>query len=308
MTEALGSMAAGRGNNVMSVDVEDYYQVSAFENTITQCNWGDLESRVERNTDNVLALFDEHDVVSTFFVLGWVVEKFPGLVRRIAEQGHEVASHGYSHIRATTQSPDEFRADVTKTKHLLEEATGTAVLGYRAASFSFSLDNLWAYQVLAETGHSYSSSIVPVRHDLYGIPLAPRSVFEEAESKITEAPVSSVRVLGRNWPCGGGGFFRLLPYAYSHWALSRIQNDDKLPLNFYFHPWEIDPDQPRIESAGLKSRIRHYSNLKRMKDKLRRLLSDFQWGRMDHSLAQVNPPTVDLSALHRSSLYMASQN
>jgi len=271
--------------NAMTVDVEDYFQVSAFERHIAPADWERMPQRVERNTSRVLELFADRGVHATFFTLGWVAERFPALVRRIAEAGHEVASHGFDHTRVIHQEPAQFRADVTRTKRLLEDVTGLAVRGYRAATYSIGASNLWALDVLQEAGYRYSSSIYPIRHDLYGMPDAPRFAFRVRADGLLELPITSVRALGRRWPCGGGGFFRLFPYALSSWGLRRVNRTDRQPGIFYFHPWEVDPDQPRIDGIGLKTRIRHYLNLSRMETRLRRLLGDFRWDRMDRVFA-----------------------
>ncbi len=267
--------------NAMSVDVEDYFQVSAFEHHIDRTAWDSLPCRVERNTDRILQLFADHGVSATFFTLGWVAERYPQLLRRMVESGHEVASHGYSHVRVTNQSPDEFRADVVRTKALLEDVTGQEVRGYRAASYSIGAKNLWALDILEETGHRYSSSIYPIRHDLYGMPEAPRFAFQPNGGTMIEVPVTTVELFERNYPCGGGGYFRLLPYALSRWAMHRVNERDGQSCVFYFHPWELDPEQPRQSGLGFKTRFRHYLNLRRMEQRLTRLLQDFRWDRMD---------------------------
>ena len=267
--------------NAMSVDVEDYFQVSAFESHVPRSQWDSIPSRVERNTDRILALFDSHNVHATFFVLGWIAERFPNLLRRIHDSGHEIASHGYSHIRANTQNPTQFKEDVSKTKRILEDSCGAQVLGFRAASFSIGEKNLWALDVLADVGYRYSSSIYPVRHDLYGMPNAPRFPFRHNASGLLEIPISTIRILNRNLPAGGGGYFRLLPYSYFKWAIRRINKHDGQPAVFYCHPWEIDHDQPRYPGLRLKSRIRHYLNLERTEARLHRLMTDFPWNRMD---------------------------
>ncbi len=267
--------------NAMTVDVEDYYQVSAFEPHVNRAQWSNYESRVERNTERILELFAAHRVHATFFTLGIVAERHSGLVRRILAAGHELASHGYSHVRVTQQRPDEFRADVIRTKKLLEDVGGCAVRGYRAASYSIGAANLWALDVLQETGHAYSSSIYPIRHDLYGMPGAPRFAFRHNGTGLLEIPVTTVRVLNQTLPCGGGGYFRLLPYRVSRWAMQRVNRRDRQACVFYFHPWEIDPEQPRPSDLRLKTRFRHYLNLDRMEARLARLLRDFRWARMD---------------------------
>lgn len=265
----------------MSVDVEDYFQVSAFEGQVARQSWDSRNLRVQHNVNRILELFAEHDVKATFFTLGWIAERCPEMVRRIVEQGHELASHGWEHVRVTEQDPESFRADVTRTKAFLEDLSGVAVNGYRAASYSIGRSNLWAHDVLAETGHRYSSSIAPIRHDLYGMPEAPRFRFGGANGRIAEVPVTTIPLMGRNINCGGGGWFRLFPYAFSRWALNSINEKENEAGLFYFHPWEIDPDQPRVAGASAKTRFRHYLNLPRMENRLTRLLRDFRWGRMD---------------------------
>ncbi|NBC48498.1 MAG: DUF3473 domain-containing protein [Gammaproteobacteria bacterium] len=266
----------------MTVDVEDYFQVSAFESSIPRERWEKLPCRVQGNIERIVTLFDEHRVSATFFVLGWIAERYPSMVRELSELGHEVASHGYDHVRVINQSRSEFRADVRRTKALLEDTIGAPVKGYRAASYSIGRDNLWALDELLEAGHAYSSSIYPIHHDLYGMPEAPRFAFRhQNDDGILEVPVTTVMVGQRKFPCGGGGYFRLLPYALSRWALRRVNRNDGEPAVFYFHPWEIDPEQPRQRGISLKTRIRHYLNLSRTEARLTRLLRDFSWGRMD---------------------------
>lgn len=267
--------------NAMTVDVEDYFQVSAFESYIERQHWDRLPCRVEQNTDRILALFAEHKVRATFFTLGWIAERYPGLIRRIVAAGHELACHGYSHVRATEQSPEEFREDVSRAKGILEDTSGIPVIGYRAASYSIGAKNLWALRVLDELGFLYSSSIYPVKHDLYGMPEAPRFAFRPAEAQsLLELPVTTVAMAGKNFPCGGGGYFRLLPYVVSRWAMQRVNATDRQACIFYFHPWEIDPGQPRQKAINLKTRFRHYLNLSRMEGRLARLLRDFHWDTM----------------------------
>jgi len=276
-TASAGAAAA----SAMTVDLEDWFQVSAFERHIRREDWERLPSRVERNAERILALFARRGVRATFFILGWIAERHPQLVRAIAEAGHEVASHGFSHVRVTEQEPEEFRRDVTHTRSVLEELSGRAVLGFRAASFSIGASNLWALDVLAEAGYRYSSSVYPVRHDFGGMPGAPRFPFRRGGDGLLEIPVTTVRVGRRNLPCGGGGYFRLFPYALSRWAIGRVTRGEGRPAVFYFHPWEIDPGQPRQQGLALKTRFRHYLNLERMERRLERLLADFRWGRMD---------------------------
>lgn len=270
--------------NVMTVDVEDYFQVSAFEPYISRDSWGRLECRVERNVDRILQLFERHGVKATFFTLGWIAERYPQMVRRMVAQGHELASHGWSHVRVTQQDQDAFRQDIVRTKALLEDVSGQEILGYRAASYSIGADNLWALDVLRETGHLYSSSIYPIRHDLYGMPEAPRFAFRPSEGDFLEFPVTTFRIANKNLPCGGGGWFRLVPYAGMRWAIRRVNRVDGESAIFYFHPWEIDPDQPRQADIDAKTRFRHYLNLGRMESRLNHLLGDFSWGRMDEVL------------------------
>jgi polysaccharide deacetylase family protein (PEP-CTERM system associated) len=274
--------AAAERANAMTVDVEDYFQVSAFEGHIGRGDWERLPCRVEGNVDRILALFAEFDIHATFFTLGWIAERYPEMVRRIVAGGHELASHGYAHVRVTELDEPGFRADVSRTRALLEDIGGVPVHGYRAPSYSIGRGNLWALRVLEETGHRYSSSIYPIHHDLYGMPEAPRFAFRPAHcDSLVEVPVTTVAVAGRKLPCGGGGYFRLFPYAYSRWALRQVNRRDRQAAVFYFHPWELDPAQPRQQGIGLKTRVRHYLNLDRMEQRLRRLAADFRWSRMD---------------------------
>ncbi|MEW5789518.1 MAG: XrtA system polysaccharide deacetylase [Pseudomonadota bacterium] len=280
-------MLEGDITNVMSVDVEDYFQVGAFEHTIPREAWERWPCRVEANVERILALFERHGIHATFFTLGWIAERHPMVVRRIVAHGHELASHGYGHQRASHLSQAEFRADVSRAKSLLEDLGGVPVRGYRAPSFSIGQTNLWALDVLAETGHRYSSSIYPIAHDHYGMPGAPRFPYRpEATPSLLEMPPTTVDWHGRNLPAAGGGFFRLLPYAASRWLIDRVNRTDGRPAMFYFHPWEVDPDQPRVPGAPLKSRFRHYVNLGRMEAKLDRLCRDFRWGRADRVYAR----------------------
>lgn len=269
-------------SNALTIDVEDYFQVSAFASHIARDSWDSLPCRIERNVDVILSLLDEHGARATYFVLGWVAERYPQLVQRIAAQGHEIASHGYAHERATAQSCSEFREDVTRAKRVLEDIAGTAVRGYRAPSFSIGRDNLWALACLREAGYVYSSSVYPIRHDHYGMPEAPRFAFyPENGDGLLELPVTTVRLFNRNLPAGGGGYFRLLPYTVSRWCLRHVNAVDGRPCIFYFHPWEIDPGQPRQRGIGLKTRFRHYLNLSAMERRIRALCKDFRWDRMD---------------------------
>jgi polysaccharide deacetylase family protein (PEP-CTERM system associated) len=272
--------------NALSVDVEDWFQVGAFETVIARESWDGLEQRVERNADAVLALFDEAGVKGTFFTLGWVAERYPALIRRIADAGHEVASHGWDHKRVFTMSAATFRADLERARIAIEDACGQSPAGYRAPSFSIDTRTPWAHRVLAEEGYIYSSSVAPIRHDHYGWPEAPRFAFRPiAGSDLIELPVTTVEFAGRRMAAGGGGFFRLLPYGFSNWAIRRANRKDGRPAIFYFHPWEIDPGQPRVAGAPLKSRLRHYSRLSAMRPKLLKLLKAHSWGRTDEVVA-----------------------
>ncbi|HYM33024.1 MAG TPA: XrtA system polysaccharide deacetylase [Candidatus Cybelea sp.] len=268
--------------NAMSVDVEDYFQVQAFADRFDREDWPKQECRVERNVDAILQMLGDAGARGTFFTLGWIAERYKPMVRRIVAAGHELASHGLAHYRADEQSPEQFRDDVLRARMLLEDIGGTAVKGYRAASFSVGARNLWAHEVLAEAGYRYSSSIYPIRHDLYGMPDAPRFAYRPAgPNDFVECPVTTVELFGQKLPCGGGGYFRLLPYALSRSLMRRVNRVDGRPCIFYFHPWEIDPDQPRQNGVSFRTRFRHYTNLRKMRGRLNRLLSDFAWDRMD---------------------------
>lgn len=281
-------MNENRITNALTVDVEDYFQVSAFEPHIRRSDWETVPCRIERNMDRILDIFGESGVRATFFTLGWIAERYPHLIRRLVNEGHELASHGYEHVRVVNHSPEDFRADVTRTKKLLEDLSGVEVQGYRAASYSIGEKNLWALDVLHDAGYQYSSSIYPIKHDLYGMPNAPRFAFRLKPDGILEIPVTTVSLGGRKLPCGGGGYFRLFPYSLSRWAIRRVNEQDQQACLFYFHPWEIDPEQPRQSGLPVKTRFRHYLNLKRTEDRLRRLLSDFEWDRMDRVFLQVH--------------------
>jgi len=271
--------------NALTVDVEDYFQVEAFAGVIDRNRWDELPHRVERNVATILDLFAAHGVKATFFTLGWVAERYPDIIRRIVAEGHELASHGYGHKRVIELTPDEFREDITRSKAILEDVAGMAVNGYRAPSFSIVRESLWAHQVLADAGYTYSSSVNPIRHDLYGMPDAPKVPYHPiAGDDFLEIPITTVEIMGRTMPCGGGGFFRLFPYAWFRAAWRRL-NASGRPFLFYFHPWEIDPGQPRQSQAPLKSRFRHYARLNAMEDKIAHALDDFAWGRMDEVYA-----------------------
>jgi polysaccharide deacetylase family protein (PEP-CTERM system associated) len=266
--------------NALTIDVEDYFQVSALAPYIPRDQWDSRECRVERNVDRILQMLDERQTRATFFTLGWIAERYPHLVRRIVDGGHEVASHGYGHERASDLNAADFSADVGRAKKMLEDISGHEVKGYRAPSFSIGAGNLWAFDCLERAGYRYSSSIYPIRHDHYGMPDAPRFAHR-VRSGLLELPVTTARFFNRNWPASGGGYFRLLPYPLSRWLLQKVNELDRQAAIFYFHPWEIDAGQPRIPGISAKTRFRHYVNLQHTEGRLRRLLADFKWGRMD---------------------------
>ncbi|MFZ4623798.1 MAG: XrtA system polysaccharide deacetylase [Rhodoferax sp.] len=266
--------------NALTIDVEDYFQVSAFAPYIARSEWSERECRVERNIHRILELLAVHNTKATFFTLGWIAERYPQLVRLIVAQGHELASHGYGHERASDQTEDVFYADIHLAKVILEDLSDHQVSGYRAPSFSIGPRNLWAFDCLARAGYLYSSSIYPIAHDHYGMPDSPRFAYE-VRPGLMEIPITTVRMFNRNLPSSGGGYFRLLPYALSRWMLNRVNALDQQSGIFYFHPWEIDTAQPRVAGIGAKTRFRHYVNIHRMEDRLKRLLADFNWGRMD---------------------------
>lgn len=266
--------------NALTVDVEDYFQVSAMAPHIARDSWDAQPCRVERNVQRLLAMFAQHRAHATFFTLGWVAERYPQLVRDIVAGGHELASHGYGHLRASEQTRGDFAQDVRRAKALLEDIGGQPVQGYRAPSFSIGHGNVWAFDELLDAGYRYSSSVYPVQHDHYGMPDAPRFAYA-ARPGLTEIPITTTRVMGRNLPAGGGGYFRLAPYRLSRWALRRVNVIDRRPAIFYMHPWEIDPGQPRVAGTDLKTRFRHYVNLSRTESRLGQLLQDFKWGRVD---------------------------
>lgn len=266
--------------NAMTIDVEDYFQVSAFAPYIARADWDRLACRTPANIERILAMLDEAGVKATFFTLGWIAERHPQLVRDIVAAGHELASHGYGHERASDLSPTAFSDDVRRAKQLLEDIGGVEVRGYRAPSFSIGTNNLWAFDVLAEAGYRYSSSVYPIQHDHYGMPDAPRWAHA-VRAGLIEVPVTTNRFGARNLPSSGGGYFRLLPYGLSRWLIQRVNQREQQAAVFYFHPWEIDPEQPRVPGIDAKSRFRHYVNLSRTEARIRRLLGDFRWGRMD---------------------------
>jgi polysaccharide deacetylase family protein (PEP-CTERM system associated) len=273
--------------NALSVDVEDWFQVGAFENVISRDDWDTLECRVERNSDAVLELFDGAGVTATFFTLGWVAQRYPALMRRITDAGHEIASHGFAHDRVFTFTPAQFAADIERARKVIEDTSGARVTGYRAPSFSIDARTPWAHEILAEQGYTYSSSVAPVKHDHYGWAEAPRFAFRPvAGSDFLEVPVTTATIGSRRLAAGGGGFFRLLPYQFSRWAIRQVNIRDARPAVIYFHPWEIDPAQPRVVNASLKSKIRHYTKLDAMAGKLDRLAREFHWERLDTVVAR----------------------
>tara|TARA_B100000745_G_scaffold9219_1_gene7341 strand:- start:1286 stop:2131 length:846 start_codon:yes stop_codon:yes gene_type:complete len=268
----------------MTIDVEDYFHVSAFEKQICPSSWSGQRLRVDKSTRRVLEIFDKFDISATFFILGWVAEACPQLVKEIAAHGHEIGCHSMNHRRATTQTPDEFRQDTEQCLKLLQDLTGDPVIGYRAPSFSIDDSNVWAFDVLQELGFKYSSSTYPVKHDLYGVPDWPRFKYQRPEG-IWEIPIPTFYHWGRQIPIGGGGYFRLFPYWFSKWAISSFLSAEQQPYSFYFHPWEIDKAQPRVEGASFKSRFRHYTNISSMEHKLENLLRDFSWSSMSRVYA-----------------------
>jgi polysaccharide deacetylase family protein (PEP-CTERM system associated) len=277
--------AAGALLNAMTVDVEDYFQVQALADKIPRASWDQIPRRVESNIDRLLHLFSDNGVSATFFALGWIAERHPEMMRRIATAGHELASHGYDHTRVDRLGPASFRDDVRRTKGIIEEITGYPVLGYRAPTFSIGPDTPWAYEMLEQEGYSYSSSIYPIRNDLYGDLDGPRRPFQPGTGTLWEFPLTTRRLFGQNFPCAGGGYFRLLPYWTSQRNIRHVNVADKLPCIFYFHPWEIDPAQPRVRDVSMRTRLRHYIKLDAMATRLARLVRDFHWSRMEEVFA-----------------------
>lgn len=266
--------------NAMTIDVEDYFHVSAFASAIQSTQWDSYACRVEANTDKLLGLFNDSGIKATFFVLGWVAERYPALVRSIAAQGHEIACHGYSHRLVYDQTPAEFRAETDRSKQVLEDLVQTPVLGYRAASYSITMKSLWALDILVELGFGYDSSIFPVRHDRYGIPggsRAPYRLRTPSGKSLVEFPLTTVELARYRLPVSGGGYFRLFPYFLTRMALASVNRREQRPFIFYLHPWEVDPDQPRVKTGWL-SRFRHYNNLERCEPRLRQLMADFEFG------------------------------
>jgi polysaccharide deacetylase family protein (PEP-CTERM system associated) len=272
--------------NAMTIDVEDYFQVGAFKSNIDPKNWDSLPCRVEKNTDLVLSLLAKNNIKATFFTLGWVADRYPNVVRRIIEQGHELASHGYGHQMINDLDQATFKQDVIRAKKVLEDISGVSVLGYRAPSFSVGPKTLWAHDILAQTGHAYSSSVYPIRHDLYGMPNAPRFAYR-LQNGLLELPATSVRINGTNFPASGGGFFRLFPLWLSNAIIKRVNSSDNEAAIFYCHPWEFDPEQPRIENASVRSKFRHYINLDRNVNKFDDLLGKFRWAPMNQTFAHL---------------------
>jgi polysaccharide deacetylase family protein (PEP-CTERM system associated) len=267
--------------NALTVDVEDYFHASAFDRVVPRASWSGRESRVVANTHRLLELFNVQNVRATFFVLGWVADRYPALVRDIAGYGHELASHGYHHQLVYTLTAEQFREDVRRAKATIEQAAGTSVRGYRAPSFSITQQSLWALDILIDEGHAYDASIFPIRHDRYGIPDAPRTahIIQRSAGSIVEFPSSTVRLGGANYPIAGGGYFRLFPYAATKWGISRVNSREGEPVVLYIHPWEVDPDQPRLE-ASRTTQLRHHAGIATTIDKLRQVTTDFAFGRV----------------------------
>jgi polysaccharide deacetylase family protein (PEP-CTERM system associated) len=273
--ESLSSSSRGTPYDVLSVDVEDYYHVEAFADRISPSSWSGFSSRVRVNTNRVLQIFEEFRCRATFFILGWVAEREPELVRDIARAGHEVACHSYSHRRVSTLTPEEFREDLRRARAVIEDAAGVRILGFRAPTFSIGRENLWALEILSEEGFLYDSSIFPIRHDLYGFPGSPRFPYRlrfGSKRTLVEIPMTTVRVGRMTWPAGGGGYLRLVPMQFTRWAVRQLHEKERQPFMIYLHPWELDPDQPRI-AGRWKSRLRHYVGLGTMERRLRELLA-----------------------------------
>jgi polysaccharide deacetylase family protein (PEP-CTERM system associated) len=294
-------------SNAFTVDVEEHFQVAALKDAIEVDSWSKQESRVVRNTTRLLEILDQHGVKGTFFVLGWVAQRDPGLIRRIVAGGHELACHGFSHQLIYEQDKKVFRDETQRAKRILEDAGGVAVNGYRAASYSITRKSMWALDIIAEAGFRYDSSIVPVRHDLYGIQGAgvfPYTMRLRDQRALTEFPPSTISLAGQRLPIGGGGYFRLFPYWFSRWGMRSVNAQDQ-PFSFYVHPWEIDPQQPRVET-NWKSRFRHYNNLDKCEPRLHRLLKDFNFTTMQNVIDQLDPPTLELAEYNRDSALNAA--
>ena len=292
-----GQVGNGQVVNGLSVDVEDWFQVGAFEGVIDRDNWDGLSDRVERNCAAILDMFAAAEVKATFFTLGWVAQRHGGLMRRIVDAGHELASHGWDHERVFRLDRHSFAADLERSRKVLEDAAGVRITGYRAPSFSIDSRTPWAYMALVEQGFEYSSSVAPITHDHYGWREAPRFAFKPLPwADLIEIPVTTAHFAGRRLAAGGGGFFRVLPYGFSRWAIRQVNTRDQRPAVFYFHPWEIDPGQPRVTAASLRSKVRHYTKLDAMAGKLEQLIREFAWGRMDLLAHREAVHAVDLAA------------
>lgn len=298
-TESAPTVKPATVRHAMTVDVEDYFHVSAFAKQIAPAQWEQWPATVERNTRRLLDLFDETHIKSTFFILGWVAERYPQLIREIVARGHELASHGYSHQLVYKQTPDVFRAETLRSKQLLEDIGQAPIVGYRAASYSITRQSLWALDILVELGFQWDSSIFPVYHDRYGIPASPKRPYRirTAGGDLLEFPLTTAKLLGYTLPAAGGGYFRLYPYALSQWLFANAAEGNRTPVIFYLHPWEIDPDQPRVPGASLLSRFRHYNNLERCLPRLKKLIATFPFGTVSESLRSVEPQVLDRAQL-----------
>jgi len=263
--------------NAMTIDVEDYFQVSAFESVIDRSDWENIPSRIPDNVEKILLLLERHNTRATFFTLGWIAVSFPQVIADIVKAGHEIACHGWSHVRLSDLTPESFLADISTSRKILQDVSGQEILGYRAPSFSVTSETLWAYEKLSEAGYLYSSSIFPIKHDIYGLPLAPRKPFVIEKTGVHEIPLTTVRMFGRNYPFSGGGWFRLMPYSLFRYGLKKVNNEEGVPGVFYIHPWELDPQQPRQHNVSTKTSFRHYLNLEKTRRRLEHLLQDFRW-------------------------------
>lgn len=270
--------------NYLTIDVEDYFQVAAFEKVIQPSQWNSYPSRVERNTKKILEIFGTYKVKATFFIVGWTAEQYPSMVKEIASHGHQIACHSYRHQKIYHQTLEEFRQDTKKAKNILEDITGQPIIGYRAPTYSITKKSLWALDILEELGFKWDSSIFPILHDNYGIPDAPRFTYKLPNHDLIEYPITTALIFGRKIPVAGGGYFRILPYWFTRMALKKINQQEKQPVIFYLHPWEVDPNQPKIDHAGWKSRFRHYHNLGRTEERLHYLLQEFQFGPISGTL------------------------
>jgi len=276
-------------SNYLTIDVEDYFQVAAFEDIIDPSNWDAMEQRVVRNTEKVLTLLADHQTKATFFIVGWIAERYPQLVKTIHNQGHRIGAHSYWHRKIYDLTPEQFRADTHKVKSILEDIVGEPVLGYRAPSYSITGKSLWALDILKELGFAYDSSIFPIHHDTYGIPDAPRFAYRHANG-LLEYPISTALLLGRKIPVSGGGYFRLFPYWFTRHALQTINHKEAKPFIFYLHPWELDPEQPRMQQARFLSRFRHYNQLQQTQSRFERLLKDFHFQAIEAAATGLSKP------------------